>query len=238
MNQSASWSALADVWDELFPLRQARVELCASLSPVGGSLLDAGCATGSLVRALSARGLDARGFDLDPGFVARAKSSLSTESDRVVPGDLVAIDSVFPGLSFDVIVCLGQTFPHLLTDSDIDSFLRGSFGRLKPGGRMVLQVVADRDEHPDRTLPVLEAAGIKLQRRRILTGAERAELHLVATAGFGTASWKVEHRRWSPESLARVAAKSGFATESMMADESRSPWTGAEPGWILVLAKE
>lgn len=238
MNESASWWTVAAVWDQLFPLRQARVNMCASLVPRGGALLDAGCGTGSLVRALLPAGVDAFGFDLDPGFVEQAKLALKTNSDRVSQGDLAAIETVFPVKVFDAIVCLGQTFPHLMTDSDIASFLEGASRRLKPGGALVLQVVADRDDRPDRTLPDLDAAGVRLQRRRILTSSDRAELHLVATNGLGDAAWKVEHRRWTPESLMAVAARFGFARDVVWADESEKPWTGAEPGWILVLSKD
>lgn len=220
----------------MFPLRPSRVDMCQKLVPPGGTLLDAGCGTGALVRAISKRGIDVWGFDLDPGFVARARAELMTESARVVLGDLVGIGSVFPEKRFDAIVCLGQTFPHLLADSEVHAFLRGAGKRLVTGGRLVLQVVSDRDDRPDRILPVLEASGTKLHRRRILTGADRAELRLSATGEAGDVEWKVVHRRWTPESLGRFAETDGYQVSAVVADESGAAWTGAESGWLMELA--
>ncbi len=54
--EDAPWALLAASWEELFPLRPARVEMALALSREGAATLDAGCATGSLPRALADRG--------------------------------------------------------------------------------------------------------------------------------------------------------------------------------------
>ncbi len=235
---TSPWAELASVWEALFPLRPERVEMCRSLVQPGRAVLDAGCGTGSLVRALVAQGVDAYGFDLDPGFVAHARELAGGDADRLVLWDLREMSSVLPGRDFGLVVSLGQTFPHLLTDLAVRSFLSGASGRLEPGGHLAIQVVADRDERPVRSLPPLETEGIRLERRRILTGADRVVFELDMVGRAGNLGWKVEQRRWTPEALAEFAASEGLKSEAVWADESRCPWTGAEPGWILVLRKD
>lgn len=226
------WAHLADHWDTLFPLRPERVEMCRKAMLPDHPVLDVGCATGGLVASLLAEGIDANGFDLDPGFVERAKSLLGSRSDRIVEGDLRALDRVHPGRAFGLVVCLGQTFPHLLTDSDVKSFFDASRARLVPGGKLILQVVADRDEQPMRTLPPLEAAGFRLERKRTLTSPDTAEFELKMIWPTGEKTWTVPHRRWTPESLESFATTTGFQTHSIWANESQNQWTGHEPGWI------
>ena len=226
------WAHLADHWDTLFPLRPERVAMCRKAMLPEHPVLDAGCATGGLVASLLAEGIDTYGFDLDPGFVARAKSRLGPRADRIVEGDLRALEPVHSGRAFGLVVCLGQTFPHLLTDSDVEMFFDGTRARLAPGGKLILQVVADRDEQPMRTLPPLEAQGFRLERKRTLTGPDSAQFELKMLWPTGEKIWTVPHRRWTPASLAAFAQKSGFQPSSLVADESARPWTGHEPGWI------
>lgn len=224
------WTSLADAWEDLFPLREPRIALCLSLLEPGSAFLDAGCGTGALVGALLERGIDAMGFDLDPGFVEAAFRKVP--SGRVVLGDLRGIASMFPGRRFDLVASLGQTFPHLLTDSDIAAFFDGVRSRLAPGGCVVLQVVSDADAPAERDLPALEIPGLRLERRRRLGDGDRAWLDLRVVRGGLVDEWTVEHRVWTPESLALVAGRSGFAVRWLSADEARRPWTGREPGFL------
>jgi SAM-dependent methyltransferase len=227
---SSVWSALADAWEDLFPLREPRTALCRTLIAPGGVFLDAGCGTGALVRALRLDGIDALGFDLDPGFVEVASRNLPGE--RVVRGDLREIAAVFPKRRFEAIVCLGQTFPHLLTDSDVASFLVGARSRLAPEGILVLQVVSDAGAAPQRQLPTLDAPGLRLERRRRVGDGRRAWLDLRVVRGELVHEWTVEHRVWTPESLCLAASESGFVPKWLAADESGKPWTGREPGFL------
>lgn len=224
------WTSLANAWEELFPLRAPRIALCRSMLEPGGVFLDAGCGTGALVRALLEHDIDALGFDLDPGFVEIATRDLSR--DRVVLGDLRDIASVFPPRRFDLVASLGQTFPHLLTDSDVAVFFEGARSRLAPGGSLVLQVVSDALAPGERTLPVLEIPGLRLERKRRIGDGDRAWLDLRVARGTLSHTWTVEHRVWTPETLAVAAKSSGFVVKWIAADESGTTWTGREPGFL------
>lgn len=228
------WTSLADAWEDLFPLREPRISLCRSLLLPGGVFLDAGCGTGALVRALLEREIDALGLDLDPGFVEVAARNVPSE--RVVLGDLRDIASVFPHRRFDLVASLGQTFPHLLTDSDVASFFDGVRSRLAPGGCVVLQVVSDAGSPAERDLPASEILGLRLERRRRLGHGNRAFLDLRVIRGELVDEWTVEHRVWTPETLAVAASGSGFSVKWTAADEAGKPWTGREPGFLQAFA--
>lgn len=229
------WTTLAARWSELFPTRPARIAFCAGLAG-GGALLDAGCGDGALVEALRAQGIEALGFDLDPGFVAQAGHRSGLPVGSVAQGDLRDIGTVFPGFGFAAVVSLGQTFPHLLEDADIDAFLEGARSRVVPGGNLALQVVDDTAAPVTRDLPPLRLPGLLLERTRILEGAE-AVLRLRATGEDFRFTWEVRHRVWTPEALSLRASRCGWSASRVLADESGTPWAGRGAGWILVLGR-
>jgi hypothetical protein len=85
---------------------------------------------------------------------------------------------------------------------------------------LAIQVVADRDEHPVRSLPSLEACETRLERRRILTGPDRAVFEMEVHGRTGNLGWKVEQRRWTPDALAGFGIPVGLRSESVWADET------------------
>src|SRR5947208_14527991 len=79
---------------------------------VGGSkrVLDVGCATGYLARALGERGCTVSGLEFDAEAAEEARPHL----DRLVVGDVEALDlaEAFDGDRFDVVV-FGDVLEHL-----------------------------------------------------------------------------------------------------------------------------
>lgn len=106
------------------------------LSLVGRSrdVLDVGCATGDLARALRARDCRVSGFERDADAAEVARPQL----DSLVVGDLETTDltSAFPDESFDVVV-LGDVLEHLREPL---TTLRQVRGLLRAGGSIVLSV--------------------------------------------------------------------------------------------------
>lgn len=232
------WTLLARAWDELFPLRPAREAMALRACPPEGAFLDAGCGSGSLVRALAARKRRAFGFDLDPEFVRIAKERSSASEAAYAISDLRSIGNVFAGESFACITCLGQTLPHLLEDDDYETFFGGAWKRLDPDGVLIVQIMNDAKAPVERTLPGLEGGGIRLERRRSQVSPTRARLDLRIESLEGAAAASVDHRVWQPEELAAFAARSGFATVATWADETGVPWQGVGSSWILVLRRQ
>jgi SAM-dependent methyltransferase len=101
------------------------------------SVLDAACGSGGHALALAERGYGVVGTDVSPGMIdlARAKASNADNvTFQVAPlGDLA---SRFD--PFDAVLCLGNSLPHLLTETALEQALGDLAACLRPGGLLVL----------------------------------------------------------------------------------------------------
>ena len=106
------------------------------LDLVGGhkSVLDVGCATGYLAKALLEKGCVVSGIEYDGEAAEQARQYL----DQLVIGNLDDLDlaGAFGDRSFDVIV-LGDILEHLVEPADV---LARLVGLLAPGGSVVISI--------------------------------------------------------------------------------------------------
>lgn len=124
-------------------------------------VLDAACGSGGHALALARWGYDVAGADASPVMIALAQAK-AAEVGLAVPfvaSDLARLADLKPrssalqrteesapslpgeglGERFDAVLCLGNSLPHLLTQADLVSALRGMAGVLRPGGLFVTQ---------------------------------------------------------------------------------------------------
>jgi SAM-dependent methyltransferase len=238
---ASPWTLLAEGWEELFPLRQPRLELALSLAPPGGRCLDVGCATGSLPRALAAQGRQAHGLDLDPAFLRVARERALKEGLEVTWYETSLLDlAVAVGAArFELITCLGQTLPHLLEDAQWLDFFSQARACLAPGGHLVLQAVHDGDAPAGRSraLPVLTCGGGTLERRRTMLSADLASFETVFHPLEGASiTSELRHRRMGPEAAAVLLREAGLRPKPPMADEAGQAFSPASGGWVIVAA--
>ncbi len=107
-------------------------------------VLDAACGTGKHAIALAERGYDAAGVDLSAGMIEKAKSNslaAHTKVDFRVAGfnDLAEAYRSGEGYSFDALLCLGNSLPHVLTRAALAVSLVSFASCLKPGGILLVQ---------------------------------------------------------------------------------------------------
>jgi glycine/sarcosine N-methyltransferase len=99
-------------------------------------VLDAACGSGGHALALAKRGYQVVGTDASPAMIelARAKAhNVGNISFQVAPlGDLAARFS-----SFDAVLCLGNSLPHLLTEEELERALADLAACLRPGGLLI-----------------------------------------------------------------------------------------------------
>ena len=149
-----SWDRAADAFDraqtsgldfyrtEFFG--PAQIELCGDVR--GLSLIDVGCGSGYLARAMAERGARVTGIDVSPRMIALAERH---EADTplgitYLVGDAAEIASYTSDASFDMATsCLAlQDMPNA------DAVLRGVHAVLRPGGRFVASIT-----HPCSDMP-------------------------------------------------------------------------------------
>jgi glycine/sarcosine N-methyltransferase len=104
-------------------------------------VLDAATGTGMHAIALAQNGYTSTGVDISPGMVEHARrnaqaAGLSIRFEVAGFGNLAA--TLGTG-TFDALICLGNSLPHLLSRIDLDKTLVDFASCLKPGGLLLIQ---------------------------------------------------------------------------------------------------
>jgi SAM-dependent methyltransferase len=236
------WTLLASGWEELFPLKRARLDLALGLCAPGAACLDAGCATGSLARALAAQGRVAHGLDLEPAFLAVARQRAQEEGLALTwyEAGLLDLTAAVRETRFQLITCLGQTLPHLLEEAEWLRFFVQARAALEPGGHLVIQAVHDAYRvGQGRDLPGLECADGRLERRRTLVSPTLACFETVFHPRVGKpVASRIMHRRMAPQAAAALLRAAGLRPGPPLADEAGNPFLEASPGWVLIAQRE
>jgi glycine/sarcosine N-methyltransferase len=103
-------------------------------------VLDTACGTGKHAIALAERGYEVVGTDLSVGMVERAQANAATA--RMDVHFEVAGFGELGGMglgTFDAVICLGNSLPHLLTPRDLAAALVDFAACLRPEGLLLIQ---------------------------------------------------------------------------------------------------
>ena len=159
---SQFYNQIAEKYDFIFPLSPAHKTFFAS-ELHGKTILDVGAATGNLTAYLSSQGHEVTAIDLSEGLVAKAAEKGVTVQQL----NMLAIDEL---PTFDNIVCIGNTLPHLDSKTSVQLFLQKAYGQLTQGGKLVLQLVnfqkyfAQQQGDYLGNLPLIENDKVKFER--------------------------------------------------------------------------
>ena len=105
------------------------------------AVLDAACGTGQHALALAERGYPVAGADLSAGMIARARQNALQQGVEVRFevagfGDLA---QTYGRESFEAVLCVGNSLPHVLSETELVAALTDIAMVLRPGGLLVLQ---------------------------------------------------------------------------------------------------
>ena len=159
---SQFYNQIAEKYDFIFPLSPAHKTFFAS-ELHGKTILDVGAATGNLTAYLSSQGYEVTAIDLSERLIAKAAEKGVTVQQR----NMLAIDEL---PTFDNIVCIGNTLPHLDSKTSVQLFLQKAYGQLTQGGKLVLQLVnfqkyfAQQQGDYLGNLPLIENDKVKFER--------------------------------------------------------------------------
>ena len=159
---SQFYNQIAEKYDFIFPLSPAHKTFFAS-ELHGKTILDVGAATGNLTAYLSSQGYEVTAIDLSERLIAKAAEKGVTVQQL----NMLAIDEL---PTFDNIVCIGNTLPHLDSKTSVQLFLQKAYRQLTQGGKLVLQLVnfqkyfAQQQGDYLGNLPLIENDKVKFER--------------------------------------------------------------------------
>jgi ubiquinone/menaquinone biosynthesis C-methylase UbiE len=108
-------------------------------SPI--KILDSACGTGMHVLALAKAGYDIVGADISQEMITRARQNAKEAQMTLTfePIGFGSLSTFFSEADFDVILCLGNSLPHLIKQTDVTAALTDFHSSLRPGGMLIIQ---------------------------------------------------------------------------------------------------
>jgi len=208
------------------------------------SAVDVACGTGLFTRALAEMGVATVGADLSTGMLAEARRQARQAGLSVewICSPMESLASRVPGPR-DLVLCMGNSLPHLLTERALADTLDGFAAVLADGGTLVLHVlnyarVLDRAERivgADRHgqglhVRFYDFLDEKLVRFHILSldlSAQpiRHDLH------------STDLRPWRPGELADACRRAGFADIQCHGDLAFATFDEGESDVLLLTAR-
>lgn len=128
-------------WENRLRFELPFIEIQLRLLGDHARVLDAACGTGKHVIALAQKGFEAAGADISGGMVERARinskeANLAIRFEQAGFGEL---SKVFEKNSFDAVLCLGNSLPHVLGKLELARALTDFAACLRPGGMVMFQ---------------------------------------------------------------------------------------------------
>lgn len=235
---------LAEYYSVLFPLNDRQRGFFEHLLHDGpaASVVDVGCGTGEHLSWFSARNFRAFGLEPDAGmFRELERRRWPGQPPTLIPGGVDVLPGAI-GESVDLVLCLGNTLPHLPDRSAVRRAVRGMAGTLAPRGRIVLQTVNfDRVLDEGRAaFPVIErvlpdgghVAFFREYDRDALPGRLLFKTRLVTPFGERQAAWPLLPLR--REEVVHCVGDAGLSGIQVLGDYDRSPYSGTSPACIIV----
>lgn len=125
-----------------------------------GKILDVSCGIGTQSLALAARSFDVSASDLSPEVVSRARQEADARNLAI---DFSVCDmrdaKSHHGSGFDVVICAGNSLPHLLSDDEILKALKSMYACLEPGGGCIITM--RQYDQEDRGRGLLKPFGVR-----------------------------------------------------------------------------
>ena len=107
-----------------------------------GNILDCACGTGVHLVFFAKMGFKISGSDISSGMLDQAKKNLKTygvKSDLKIC-DFRLLERKYKKESFDSVVCLGNSLPHLFGKKNVIKALKSMRGILKKGGKLIISL--------------------------------------------------------------------------------------------------
>jgi SAM-dependent methyltransferase len=210
-------------------------------------ILDAACGTGHHALAFAKQGYQVVGADLSAAMIEQARENAAA-NDLPLSYHVAALGELATlRQTFDAVVCLGNSLPHLLTAQAVDAALVDFAYVLRAGGLLVLQnrnfdrVWAERERFM-APQSHREADDERLFIRFYDFHADTVTFNMIrlrrTAKGWAQDVASTELRPIFREDLAMSLAASGFSDLDFYGGYDGAPFDPAASGDLLVVARK
>jgi SAM-dependent methyltransferase len=218
-------------------------------------VLELGCGTGRLTLPLAQAGHEVTGIDLSPAMLARAREKLGVQPresrDRVtlLESDVRRIE-LADAPAFDLVVAPFRVLQHFAAIGDQLEVLAGARRRLRPGGRLVLDVFnpsyasmtrdrsAEVEDTPEQPLPDGHTVRRTVRVTAVHWVEQVSDVELIYHVRRGERTERVVQRfgmRWfTPAELTHLVARAGFRVDAIYGGFDRRPLDDESPEIVVV----
>lgn len=248
---AAGWDEYAEFYDWENARTMARRDVPfwqRAAGAAGGPVLELGCGTGRVTVPVARSGAAVVGVDLSAPMLRRARARLRRSRRggraRLVRADIRALP--FPAGHFALVMAPYGILQSLLKERDLAATLASVSRVLRPGGRLVLELVADlpswqeyREEtrlrgwRPGGLAHVTLVESVRQDRARRLTLFDQAFVERRGQA-VTRRQFTLAFRTLSVPQMARRLSAAGLAVTARLGGYDGAPWTPQADTWILV----
>ena len=203
------------------------------------SIVDLGCGTGLISRALAAEGHRVTGVDPAPAMLDVARRSPDGDRVRWIEGDATALDVA----GADLAIMTGHVAQFFLTDADWAAALEGLWAALRPGGWLAFESRNPGARAWEQWTPAARRSALDPSAGRVDTWCELHEvreelvsytIHYVFVATGEELLAPTTLRFRTREELEHTLAAAGFVVERTYGDWDRRPAAATTPELIVV----
>jgi|GEM_PF-2480272 len=127
-------------WDKRLPKETALFDLLFA-NPEISAACDLGCGDGGHAREIVRRGAVYVGIDSSARMIRMAKAKHARRKEiHFLKGDMLRLPVKYNGM-FDLVLLLGNTLPHILSDADLEMLIKNVSRLLLSHGRFVIQTI-------------------------------------------------------------------------------------------------
>ncbi|MEM9523187.1 MAG: class I SAM-dependent methyltransferase [Pseudomonadota bacterium] len=211
------WMDMRDVIFSEDRLENADAEAEDALNRVGISepsqVLDVGCGIGRHSWSMARRGHHVTGIDQIAGYIEEAQRphQAADKAPKFINADLVDYKGL-PFGAFDAALCLYHSLGFSADPGDDIVFLRRIRAALRPGGKLLLDLINPESFLPGERREYEETTSSGLARSVIEVAEMRDRYEIIFTpAGSPNVHYRARHRLFSARRIQELLEAAGFA---------------------------